>query len=88
MKHGFQFSSSTLETLDKTTACMVFGTSGILGTVMVWNCDGMNCDWFWCGCKTLNKNFRQMFRTVRKFDRFSTQNFQQSIIHRNVGQIK
>ena len=34
MKHGFQFSSSTLETLDKTTACMVFGTSGILGTVI------------------------------------------------------
>ena len=78
MKHGFQFSSSTLETLDKTTACMVFGTSGILGTVIG----------FGVVVKTLNKNFRQMFRTVRKFDRFSTQNFQQSIIHRNVGQIK
>ena len=34
MEHGFQFSSSILETLDKTTACIVFGTWGILGTVI------------------------------------------------------
>ena len=33
-KHGFRFSSSILETLDKTTACIVFGTQGILGTVI------------------------------------------------------
>ena len=31
-----------------------------------------NCDRFWSGYKTINKNFRQMFRTVGKFDRFST----------------
>ena len=38
-----------------------------------------NCDRFWCGCKTLNKNFCQMFRTVQKFDQFSTQGKQTEI---------
>ena len=78
MEHGFQFSSSMLGTLDKTTACIVFGTWGILGTVIG----------FGVVCKTLYKNFRQMFHTVQKFSQFSTRNFRQSIIHRNVGQIK
>ena len=78
MEHGFQFSSSMLGTLDKTTACIVFGTWGILGTVIG----------FGVVCKTLYKYFRQMFHTVQKFSQFSTRNFRQSIIHRNVGQIK
>ena len=31
-KHGFSFSGSIWEILDKTTVCIVFGTQGILGT--------------------------------------------------------
>ena len=31
-----------------------------------------SCDRFGSGCKTLYKNFCQMFRTVRKFDQFLT----------------
>ena len=34
IKHGFRFSGSILETLDKTTACIVFDTQGILRTVI------------------------------------------------------
>ena len=34
MKHGFRFSSFILETLDRTVACVVFATLGILGTVI------------------------------------------------------
>ena len=63
MEHGFQFSSSILETLDKKTACIVFGTWGILGTVIG----------FGVVCKTLYKNFCQMFHMVQKFYQFSTQ---------------
>ena len=62
MEHGFQFSSSILETLDK-EGCIVLYTWGILGTVIG----------FGVVCKTLYKNFRQMFHMVQKFYQFSTQ---------------